>query len=54
MTVAFYPPKAVGVSKEPGGQWTPKKEFRAVYDNVTIPEPINGNHKQADELLPDF
>ncbi len=52
VTVAFYPPKPVGSSNEPGGQWTPKKESRALYDNVTIPEPFN--HTKAFNLLPEF
>ena len=40
MTAAFYPPKAVGMSHEPGAQWTPKPETRAkFYENETIPEP---------------
>jgi arylsulfatase len=41
LTVAFFPPKAIGNSKEPGAQWMPKNETRALYDNVTIPEPHN-------------
>ncbi len=32
----------------------PKKEFKALYDNITIPEPNNGNHTKAYKLLPDF
>ena len=39
VTVAFYPPKAVGVGTEPGEQWKPARHFRALYDNETIPEP---------------
>jgi arylsulfatase len=40
VTAAFYPPKAVGMSHVPGGQWTPKNETRAkYYDNETIPTP---------------
>ena len=52
MTVAFYPPKPVGSSREPGAQWKPKNESRALYDNVTIPEPYNAT--EAFSLLPDF
>mmetsp|Transcript_3487 Transcript_3487/g.6595 ORF Transcript_3487/g.6595 Transcript_3487/m.6595 type:complete len:683 (-) Transcript_3487:80-2128(-) len=52
VTVAFYPPKPVGNSDVPGGQWTPKNETRALYDNITIPEPYN--HSIAFRLLPDF
>ena len=52
MTVAFYPPKPVGNGQEPGQQWTPRKETRALYDNVTIPEPYN--HTKAFHLLPKF
>lgn len=50
LTVAFYPPKAVGESYEPGAQWKPKPETRAkYYDNVTIPEPpydINASYNK--------
>eukprot|EP00554_Chaetoceros_debilis_P015659 CAMPEP_0194125152 /NCGR_PEP_ID=MMETSP0150-20130528/59311_1 /TAXON_ID=122233 /ORGANISM="Chaetoceros debilis, Strain MM31A-1" /LENGTH=751 /DNA_ID=CAMNT_0038818947 /DNA_START=128 /DNA_END=2383 /DNA_ORIENTATION=- len=52
MTVAFYPPKPVGDSPEPGGQWRPKNETRALYENITIPEPYNMTH--AFSLLPKF
>ncbi len=52
MTVAFYPPKAVGESKEPGEQWKPKNETKKLYENITIPEPYNMSH--AFNLLPDF
>jgi len=52
LTVAFYPPKSVGSSIEPGGQWTPKKFSRAMYDNITIPEPYN--HSKSFNLLPEF
>lgn len=52
VTVAFYPPKAQGRSEEPGGQWSPKKETRAIYENMTIPQPYNFTH--AYTLLPSF
>ncbi len=52
MTVAFYPPKPVGSNTAPGAQWRPKNESRALYDNVTIPEPYNAS--EAFSLLPDF
>lgn len=40
LTVAFYPPKAVGESYEAGAQWKPKEETRVkYYSNETIPEP---------------
>ena len=39
MTVAFYPPKAVGVSTEPGGQWFPKDDTMHLFVNDTIPPP---------------
>mmetsp|Transcript_20872 Transcript_20872/g.31349 ORF Transcript_20872/g.31349 Transcript_20872/m.31349 type:complete len:484 (-) Transcript_20872:486-1937(-) len=38
LTVAFYPPKPIGLSREPGRQFEPTNETRALYDNVTIPE----------------
>eukprot|EP00979_Chaetoceros_neogracilis_P015001 scaffold5222_cov282-Chaetoceros_neogracile.AAC.16 len=52
VTVAFYPPKPVSNSNVPGGQWTPKNESRAIYNNMTIPEPFN--HSKAFKLLPEF
>ncbi len=52
MTVAFYPPKAVGEETTPGGQWFPKNETKKLYENVTISEPYNMSH--AFELLPSF
>jgi Arylsulfatase A and related enzymes len=52
VTVAFYPPKPVGNDRAPGKQWFPKNETRALYDNVTIPEPYN--HTHAYSLLPKF
>jgi arylsulfatase A-like enzyme len=52
VTVAFYPPKPIGNSDIPGGQWFPKNETRALYNNITIPEPYN--HSIAFKLLPDF
>ena len=51
-TVAFYPPKPVGNSNVPGGQWTPKKEVRAQYNDTVVPEPYN--HTEAFKLLPEF
>ena len=40
LTIAYYPPKAVGDSFEPGAQWQPKQQTRLTYyENVTIPEP---------------
>jgi arylsulfatase len=39
-TIAFYPPKAIGQSREPGAQYHPKPETREkFYSNVTVPEP---------------
>lgn len=52
LTVAFYPPKAVGVSREPGGQWFPHPKYRAIYENATIPEPYNTT--DAYRRLPPF
>jgi len=52
MTVAFYPPKPVGFSREVGEQLKPKNETRAMYDNIIIPEPYNMT--QAFGMLPDF
>ena len=52
LTVAFYPPKAVGGGSKPGEQWTPKNDTRKMYDNITVPEPYN--HTHAYSLLPFF
>ena len=53
VTVAFYPPKAVGDGEEPGEQWTPKPNARALYDNITVPE-LPYNYTEAHKLLPQF
>lgn len=52
LTVAFYPPKAVGSSSEPGAQWKPDHANRAVFDNKTVPEPYNMT--DAFDRLPEF
>jgi arylsulfatase len=52
LTVAFYPPKPVGSSDKPGGQWMPKNITRALYDNITIREPYN--LAKSYNLLPNF
>jgi arylsulfatase A-like enzyme len=52
LTVAFYPPKAVGERREPGAQWSPSDEARALFQNVTVPEPYNMT--AAFNLLPAF
>lgn len=53
ITVAFYPPKPVGSSREPGGQWMPTNETRLLYDNVTIAD-VPYNMTQAFQTLPLF
>ena len=53
LTVAFYPPKAVGISKDPGEQWMPSDETRRIYDNVTIP-PLPYNITEGRKVLPLF
>jgi Arylsulfatase A and related enzymes len=52
LTIAFYPPKPIGVSNKPGKQWEPKNETRAIYENLTIPEPLNAT--EAFKRLPPF
>ncbi|VEU38662.1 unnamed protein product [Pseudo-nitzschia multistriata] len=52
LTVAYYPPKAVGASKEPGGQWFPKESSKALYANTTYEPPYDVEKAHAD--LPDF
>ena len=53
LSIAFYPPKPVGNDLEPGKQWMPKNESRALYDNLTIPAPyLHMNHTEAYKLLP--
>ncbi len=49
LTVAFYPPKAIGSAAE---QWFPKKETRMLYDNITVPEPKDWNASYY--KLPEF
>ena len=41
LTVAFYPPKAIGNEKEPGAQWEPTKKMKEWYRNESIPLPPN-------------
>ena len=41
VTVAFYPPKPIGTSAEPGDQWFPSDETLALFENITVPEPYN-------------
>ncbi|KAG7342576.1 arylsulfatase [Nitzschia inconspicua] len=50
LTVAFYPPKPVGESREPGGQWEPPQHYKKLYENVTFHRPYNVT--QAYEALP--
>jgi hypothetical protein len=40
VTVAYYPPKAIGTGPV---QWFPKNETKALYENMTIPEPYMWN-----------
>lgn len=53
LTVAFYPPKAVGIGTEPGAQWMPTNETRKIYENETIPEPLY-DMNEAYKKLPYF
>jgi len=53
LTVAFYPPKAVGTGEEPGEQWTPKNETKKMYENEFIPYPPY-NVTDAYNSLPKF
>lgn len=41
VTVAFFPPKAVSDDAKPGAQWSPKNETMSLYENESIPEPID-------------
>lgn len=53
VTVAFYPPKAIGNDAYPlGGQWRPDPTYRKWYDNVTYIPPYN--YTQAFEHLPNY
>ena len=52
LTVALYPPKAVGVSSVPGAQFRPKNSTRALYDNITYQRPYDVD--KAFASLPDF
>jgi len=52
LTVAFYPPKAVGSSSEPGGQWSPKESSKELYANKTYVPPYDV--KKAFKRLPQF
>jgi arylsulfatase len=52
MTVAFYPPKPVGNSAEPGDQWKPDEAHEALYANETFVQPYN--YSEAFAFVPDF
>jgi len=52
LTVAFYPPKAVGQSYEPGGQWSPSEWSKMLYANKTYERPYDVD--KAHKNLPDF
>jgi len=52
LTVAFYPPKAVGNSFEPGGQWSPKNSTKDLYANTVYKRPYDIEKAHAN--LPDF
>lgn len=52
MTVAFYPPKAVGSDTDPGAQWSPTNEFYEMYQDHSFVPPYN--FSQAFQSLPDF
>lgn len=52
LTCAFYPPKAVGIGKEPGVQWKALEEYKKIYENETIPFPYN--MEEAYKRLPKF
>jgi len=53
VTVAFYPPKAVGESDEPGDQWIPKNDTKRLYEDKFIPYPPY-NITDAYHSLPKF
>jgi arylsulfatase len=54
LTVAFYPPKAVGNSDMPGAQWSPKNESMGLYQNDTVPEPeMNDSWKKLPYFFSD-
>ena len=52
LSVAFYPPKPVGNGRAPGHQFQPTNETKKLYENVTIPEPLND--RKTHKLLPEF
>lgn len=39
--LAFYPPKPVGQSHEPGRQWDPTQQYRKLYENITYERPYD-------------
>ncbi len=51
LSIAFYPPKAVGNGRAPGHQFSPTNETKKLYENVTIPEPET---KKSFQSLPEF
>eukprot|EP00537_Pseudo-nitzschia_pungens_P006855 CAMPEP_0172376768 /NCGR_PEP_ID=MMETSP1060-20121228/68556_1 /TAXON_ID=37318 /ORGANISM="Pseudo-nitzschia pungens, Strain cf. cingulata" /LENGTH=721 /DNA_ID=CAMNT_0013104427 /DNA_START=194 /DNA_END=2359 /DNA_ORIENTATION=- len=52
LTVAFYPPKAVGSSSEPGAQWSPKQSSAQLYADKVYERPYDIDAAHAN--LPPF
>lgn len=53
LTVAFYPPKAVTTCREPGCQWQPPPEYRAMYNETNVTE-VPYDTALAHHVLPPF
>ena len=52
LSVAFYPPKAVGDSRLPGQQFQPTNETKKIYENFTVPLPeSNTSHYKLPVFL---
>jgi arylsulfatase len=52
LTVAFYPPKPLGLTPQLGSQWQPDEAHAALYDNQTFHQPYN--YSEAFSVLPPF
>ena len=52
VSIAFYPPKAVGTGRGPGEQWSPTNETRDMYNNITIPQPLSMTEEDFSKLPP--
>lgn len=54
LTVAYYPPKAVGDDNAPGNQYFPKSMHMSLFANETVPHPIGRGNDESWKKMPEF